>query len=93
MTTYKNVSVHEYTSGPKEGDRFLKFGKGEPSGSDIQLSTPGNDVEGMLRTERERVLVWSLPEPMSKKDTKEFLEEEKPDAVWAALGANKEVDA
>jgi len=93
MTTYENVSVHEYTSGPKEGERFLKFGKGDASGSDIQLSTPDNDVEGMARMERERVLVWSLPEPMSKEDTKAFLEEEKPDAVWAALETDEEVTA
>lgn len=93
MTTYENVSVHEYTSGPKEGERFLKLGKGEATGSDIQLSTPNNDVDGMAKMERQRVMVWSLPEPMSKSDTKEFLEEEKPDAVWAALEADEEVSA
>lgn len=92
MTQYQNVSVHEYTSGPKEGKRFLKFGKGKPSGSDIQLSTPNNDVKGMAKMERKRVLVWALPEPMSKKETKEFLEQEKPDAVWAELKTS-EADA
>lgn len=92
MTTYENVSVHEYTSGPKEGERFLKFGKGDASGSDIQLPTPNNDVEAMAKMERQRVMVWSLPEPMSKEDTKTFLEEEKPDAVWAALEEDEEVD-
>lgn len=85
MTQYENVSVHEYTSGPKEGKRFLKFGKGEPSGSDIQLATPNNDVDAMAQMERERVLVWSLPEPMSKAECKEYLEAEQPDAVWAEL--------
>jgi len=85
MTRYENVSVHEYTSGPKEGDRFLKFGKGEASGSDIQLPTPNNDVEMMAQAERERVLVWSLPGPMTKAETKEFLEDEQPTPVWSAL--------
>jgi hypothetical protein len=89
MTQYENVSVHEYTSGPKEGERFLKFGKGEASGSDIQLPTPQNDVDTMDRMERTRVLVWSLPERMSKDETREFLKEERPDAVWAALEAEE----
>lgn len=93
MTQYENVSVHEYTSGPKEGERFLKFGKGESSGSDIQLPTPNNEVEMMAKMERERVLVWSLPEPMSKQETKDFLEEEKPDAVWAELQTEAEAEA
>lgn len=86
MTQYENVSVHEYTSGPKEGERFLKFGKGESSGRDMQLPTPNNDVETMAGMERERVLVWSLPEPMTKSETKEYLESEQPDPVWSALG-------
>jgi len=90
MTQYENVSVHEYTSGPKEGDRFLKFGKGESSGSDILLSTPDNDVDTMGSMDRERVLVWSLPEPMTKDETKNYLEDEKPDPVWSALGADDE---
>ena len=85
MTQYENVSVHEYTSGPKEGQRFLKFGKGEPSGSDIQLPTPNNGVETMAGMDRERVLVWSLPEPMTKAETKEFLEEKEPEPVFSAL--------
>lgn len=85
MTQYENVSVHEYTSGPKEGQRFLKFGKGDPSGSDILLSTPDNDVDAMGSMDRERVLVWSLPEPMTKDECKEFLEEEQPDPVWSTL--------
>jgi hypothetical protein len=89
MTQYENVSVHEYTSGPKEGERFLKFGKGESSGSDILLSTPDNDVDTMGSMDRERVLVWSLPEPMTKDETKEYLESEKPDPVWSALDADE----
>jgi len=44
-------------------------------------------------TQRERVLVWSLPEPMSKQETKDFLKEEKPDAVWAELEAEEEAKA
>jgi hypothetical protein len=83
MTQYGTVSVHEYTSGPKEGERFLKFGMGEASGSDIQLPTPNKDL--MAGMERERVLVWSLPEPMTKQETREFLDEARPDAVWAEL--------
>jgi hypothetical protein len=93
MTQYENVSVHEYTSGPKEGERFLKFGKGEASGSDIQLATPNNDVDAMAKMERERLLVWSLPEPMTKQETKKFLEEEKPDAVWAELKVEEGAEA
>jgi len=85
MTQYENVSVHEYTSGPKEGVRFVKFGKGESSGSDIQLATPDNDVDTMSEMERERVLVWSLPEAMTKAETKDYLETEKPDPVYSAL--------
>ena len=91
MTLYENVSVHEYTSGPKEGERFLKFGKGDPSGSDLQLPTPNNDVEMMAQMDRERVLVWSLPDSMTKAETKEFLEGEKPEPVFSAL--QTEVDA
>jgi len=85
MTQYENVSVHEYTSGPNAGERFLKFGKGESSARDIQLPTPSNSVETMAEMERERVLVWSLPKPMTKNEVKAFLEEEQPDAVWAEL--------
>jgi len=85
MTQYKNVSVHKYTSGPKQGLRFLKFGKGDSSGSDILLSTPDNDVDTMESMKRERVLVWSLPEPMTKNETKSYLEDNQPDPVWSAL--------
>jgi hypothetical protein len=85
MTRYKYVSVHEYVSGPKEGNRFLKFGKGDTSGTDIQLPTPKNDVETMAEMERERVMTWSLPEQMTKAECKEYLQEERPKAVWGEL--------
>lgn len=85
MSQIENVSVHEYTSGPKAGERFLKLGKGEASGSDLQLPTPNNDVEVMAQMDRERVLVWSLPEPMAKDEAMEFLEDEEPVPVWSAL--------
>jgi len=85
MTTYEYVSVHEYTSGPKEGERFLKFGKGDASGADIQIATPDNDVDTMSRMERERVMTWELPESMSKGELRGYLEDEQPDEVWSAL--------
>jgi len=96
MTTYEYCSVHEYTSGPKEGQRFLKFGKGSESGSDLQIATPDNDVDGMARLERERVLTWELPRPMTGGELRGYLEDEEPDEVWAALeadGATQEVPA
>jgi len=85
MTQYENVSVHEYTTGPKEGTRFLKFGKGDSSGTDMMLATPNNDIDTVGVMERKRVLVWALPEAMTKSESKEFLEENKPDPVWSAL--------
>lgn len=85
MTQYKYVSVHEYTSGPKDGERFLKFGKAEAEASDIQLPTPDNDVDTMAEMERERVLVYDLPEQMTKSELKDWLDENRPDPVWNAL--------
>lgn len=85
MTRYKYVSVHEYTSGPREGSRIIIFGKDEQSASDVLIPTPDNDVETMSRMERERVLVWRLPEPMTKDEVREFLDDEQPDEVWSAL--------
>lgn len=85
MTRYEYISVHEWTSGPKEGDRFLKFGKGEEEGVDIQLGTPNNDVEFMRKMERERVLLHELPEPFTKEEVKVWFDSVKPDEVVEAL--------
>ena len=89
MTTYGFVSVHEYQNGPKEGERFLKFGKGDASGSDIILPTPNNDVEVMGQADRQRLLIHQLPcypdERMTKDEVKEYLEDERPERVFDAL--------
>jgi len=34
---------------------------------------------------RERVLVWSLPRPMTNDEAKSYLETNQPDPVWSAL--------
>jgi len=89
VTTYGFVSVHEYQDGPKEGERFLKFGKGDASGSDIILPTPNNDVDTLGKSERERLLVYQLPsypdESMTKDEVKDHLETERPERVFDAL--------
>lgn len=89
MTTYGFVSVHEYVNGPREGDRFLKFGKGDATGTDIMIPTPENDIDTMTGGDRERVLVYQLPaypdERLPKDEVKSHLENERPDRVWNAL--------
>ena len=89
MTTYGFVSVHEYVNGPRESDRFLKFGKGDASGSDIIIPTPDNDVDTMTSADRTRVLVHQLPqypdERLTKDEVKSYLEDERPERVWDAL--------
>lgn len=70
MTLIQYISVCEYTDGPKEGERFLRLKKGDKSGSDIKISTPDNDIEGMVRMPWERLEVFELPQKMSKADVK-----------------------
>lgn len=94
MTTYEFVSVHEYTSGPRESDRFLKFGKGESEGADIAMPTPESDEDfTMARMERKRLMTWRLPHEMAKDELREYLDNEQPEPVWDVLSTDDEDEA
>jgi hypothetical protein len=85
MTRYEFISIHEYTSGPYEGKRFLKFGKGDPNGADIKIPTPDNDLDEMQRMERQRMMTYRLSEKMTKDELRSNLDGNLPDAIKAEL--------
>lgn len=87
MTLVKNVSVVEYTEGPYEGKRLARMGQVDSDGEQVKLNKDADGADAFQRMKWERVLVYSLPESMSKADAKEWLNDEQPEPVWDALDA------
>jgi hypothetical protein len=75
LSQIKYVSVVELES----GDRQIRLGKQDESGSEVIIPTPNNGIESMQQREWERVGVFTLPEPMAKSGFKDWWNEHKDD--------------
>lgn len=95
MSRIKYVHVIEL----ENGERNIRPGKGDPSGSFVKIPTPDNDRDDFERVEWERVSFWDLPDSMPKSEFTEWWNEavdgdgENPDPIPDVLAAMDAEDA